>query len=306
MQTIRHMRVSVVIPCYNAARFLRETLDSILAQTLPAAEIIVIDDGSTDDSAAIAESYGPPVRAIRQPNQGESVARNRGIDEAKGDWIAFLDADDLWYPEKLEKQMAVAAASPDIVCVHTNFRYIGLRTHQPPTEPEILRCQYDPGTLIRKALINTSTAVVKVDVPVRFPAWTQHSEDMIYFADVSFHGQIRYLDEPLAMYRHHQAQQTRIGPQRYIANYESRSKWWDSVRRKLDHDIYHSTKRGLLDDLVDICAIAKWQRDWDSYWLIRGYLSTKVELQTHPLVCERIYPRVLYRLRDVAQRITGL
>ena len=93
--------VTVIIPCYNGAAYLREAIDSALDQTHPPLEVIVIDDGSTDDSAAIAESYGPPVCVIRQENQGESVARNRGIDEAKGDWVAFLDADDLWKPTKL-------------------------------------------------------------------------------------------------------------------------------------------------------------------------------------------------------------
>ncbi len=99
------MSVSVVIPCYNGAPFLRETLDSVLAQTHAPLEVIVVDDGSTDASAAIAESYGPPVRVIRQQNQGESVAQNRGIDESQGRWIAFLDSDDVWKPTKLERQI---------------------------------------------------------------------------------------------------------------------------------------------------------------------------------------------------------
>jgi len=104
MTTVHETSVSVVIPCYNAARFLRETLDSALKQTLPPLEVIVVDDGSTDDSAAIAESYGPPVRVIRQPNQGESVARNTGVAASRGDYIVFLDADDLLAPGLLEVQ----------------------------------------------------------------------------------------------------------------------------------------------------------------------------------------------------------
>ena len=103
--------ISVVIPCYNGAAFLAETLGSIAGQTYPPLEVIVIDDGSMDDSAAIAGRFGPLVRVVRQANQGESVARNRGIDEAKGDWIALLDADDVWEPAKLERQMAVALGS---------------------------------------------------------------------------------------------------------------------------------------------------------------------------------------------------
>jgi len=77
-----NLSVSIVIPCYNAAPFLREALDSTLRQTVPAAEVILVDDGSTDDSAAIAESYGPPVRVIRQANQGVFVILPR--DQAPG------------------------------------------------------------------------------------------------------------------------------------------------------------------------------------------------------------------------------
>jgi len=97
--------VSIVIPCYNAAPFLREALDSTLRQTVPAAEVILVDDGSTDDSAAIAESYGPPVRVIRQANQGESVARNAGLAAARGEYIVFLDADDVLDAQLLEMQL---------------------------------------------------------------------------------------------------------------------------------------------------------------------------------------------------------
>lgn len=82
--------VSVVIPCYNGAPFLRETLESALNQTHPPLEVVVIDDGSTDDSAAIAESFGPPVRVIRQENQGESVARNWGMNP-RGRWQLWND-----------------------------------------------------------------------------------------------------------------------------------------------------------------------------------------------------------------------
>lgn len=95
--------VSVITPCYNGSRFLRQTLESVLAQTRPPLEVLVVDDGSTDDSAQVAESFGPPVRVIRQSNQGESVARNRALTEARGDYAVFLDADDLLESRSLER-----------------------------------------------------------------------------------------------------------------------------------------------------------------------------------------------------------
>src|SRR5262245_21627849 len=93
--------VSVIIPCYNGAAFLRETVQSAVAQTHVPLEVIVVDDGSTDDSAAIADSFGPPVRVIRQKNQGESVARNQGVAASSGEYLMFLDADDLLAPNAL-------------------------------------------------------------------------------------------------------------------------------------------------------------------------------------------------------------
>jgi glycosyltransferase involved in cell wall biosynthesis len=101
--------VSVIIPAYNYARFLPRAIKSVITQTLRDFEVIVVDDGSTDDTAAVARGYlsDPRVRYIYQENRGLSAARNTGISLAKGKYIAFLDADDLWLPEKLEKQLRI-------------------------------------------------------------------------------------------------------------------------------------------------------------------------------------------------------
>jgi len=109
--------VSIITPCYNGARFLAQTLESALGQTRPPLEILVVDDGSTDDSATIAESFGPPVRVIRQANQGESVARNRALSEARGTHVLFLDADDLLENTSLERLAAGVAAHPGAVAI---------------------------------------------------------------------------------------------------------------------------------------------------------------------------------------------
>ncbi len=97
--------ISVIIPCYNAENFIGEAIESVLRQTFKPYEIIVVDDGSTDDSAKIALSFGPPVKVIRQSNKGESVARNVGIKEAKGEFIYFLDADDIVEKNSFEKML---------------------------------------------------------------------------------------------------------------------------------------------------------------------------------------------------------
>ncbi len=118
------IKISVAIPAYNAERCLRETLESALNQTHPAHEIIVVDDGSTDRTGEIAQSFASRIRYIKQNNQGIAGARNTAIKEATGDWIALLDSDDLMLPTKLEKQAALIEAHPDLVVVYSAFTYL--------------------------------------------------------------------------------------------------------------------------------------------------------------------------------------
>jgi glycosyltransferase involved in cell wall biosynthesis len=111
---MKNALVSVIIPNYNKGRYIAQTIDSVLEQTYTNTEIIVIDDGSTDNSEAILRSYGERIKWFKQENSGVSRARNRGIEESRGDYIAFLDSDDLWQPTKLEKQVALLDANSDI------------------------------------------------------------------------------------------------------------------------------------------------------------------------------------------------
>lgn len=120
--------VSVVIPAYNVEEWIGESLDSVLAQTFEDYEVVVVDDGSRDGTVELVEGYVSRhpgrIRLVRQEQGGASRARNRGIDEARGEFIAFLDADDLWLPRKLELQVAAFRADPDlglVTCLHESF-----------------------------------------------------------------------------------------------------------------------------------------------------------------------------------------
>lgn len=116
--------VSVIIPAYNAAQFLPETLESVLSQSHENREIIVVDDGSTDDTVEVIAPYLQRIRLIQRDHAGIGPTRNAGIDAAEGDYIAFIDADDLWLPDKLAVQLEVARRHPEsglIACDGVEF-----------------------------------------------------------------------------------------------------------------------------------------------------------------------------------------
>jgi GT2 family glycosyltransferase len=131
------LTVSTVIPTFNRARLIERAVDSALAQQAPGDEILVIDDGSTDDTASVIARYGSRVRYLRAENRGAGAARNRGIREARGDLVAFLDSDDEWMPGKLDLARRFLAARPDVLFVFSDFAITDL-----------------DGTVTRRYLIN--------------------------------------------------------------------------------------------------------------------------------------------------------
>lgn len=124
--------VSIVITCYNTGRYLWETLESALAQTYRRREIIVVDDGSTDDTTAVVKPYLGRIRFLQRPHGGLAAARNAGLAVANGDYISLLDADDLWLPEKLAVQVEIARRTPEsgmIACDGQEFGSASSRPH---------------------------------------------------------------------------------------------------------------------------------------------------------------------------------
>ena len=124
--------ISVVIPTYNRRKTIGRSIDSVLNQTLFPSEIIVVDDGSTDGTCDYIQSNFPSIKLLHQPNKGVSAARNKGIRYADTNWIALLDSDDEWFPQKLEKQVMTLSQSPDIKFCHTEEIWIrnGVRVNQ--------------------------------------------------------------------------------------------------------------------------------------------------------------------------------
>lgn len=116
--------VTAAIPTYNRASFLPEALESIFSQTFRDLEVLVVDDGSTDETPDVLADYGSRIRIVRQANQGRSAARNRAVREARGRYVSFLDSDDCWTPEKLERQVPVLEADPRVAMVHGHVEVI--------------------------------------------------------------------------------------------------------------------------------------------------------------------------------------
>lgn len=118
-------RISVVIPVYNCAKYVSEAIDSVLGQTYKAHELIVVDDGSTDGLQFVLKKYSSDISYVRQENAGAASARNLGIGLASGEWIAFLDSDDIWLPHKLERQVSMLYEFQDIDVVYSQVQNFG-------------------------------------------------------------------------------------------------------------------------------------------------------------------------------------
>jgi glycosyltransferase involved in cell wall biosynthesis len=194
----------VVIPAFNAERFIRDAVESVINQTYPAHECIVVDDGSTDATPQIVESYDD-VRLIRQPNRGVSAARNRGAAAASGDAVAFLDADDVCMPERLDRQVSALAADASVclcaaLLVDEDLDPIRvLRTAPVPTRASLL---LQEGTLsgVSSSAVLSKRAFDAVD---GFDERLSTSADWDFLFRALSIGPATYVDEPLFMYRSH-------------------------------------------------------------------------------------------------------
>lgn len=256
-------KVSVVIPAYNSAHTLRRAIESALGQTYRDLEVIVVNDGSTDNTAEVLWGYAEQIRAIHQPNLGRSIARNVGIANAGGEFIAFLDADDWWLPTKLEKQIALLDRSPEtgLVCSWN---------HVVDNQGTILRsaCPLPPAAdlerfdgfeaLLFGNFITTSTAVVRRTCIRRRtpfdPAFRYPAEDWDLWLYVALQHKLGLVPEPLACY-------TVKGM--YLPEYLQRGGWLEThlqIIQKLwaQHDL--DTAQRLSPALQDrVLAVIYWR-----------------------------------------------
>lgn len=200
------MRVSAVMPMYNGEAYVAEALDSVLAQTRAADEIVVIDDGSGDASAAIVARYAG-VRCVHQANGGCAAARNRGVAEARGDAIAFIDQDDRWLPAHLARMLDVLEREPEVgfvACAIANFLSPELAALPQGVVPAMLEVpQHGMGTntlVVRRALFERIGGFDPSMVPMDDSEWLLRAiDDGVRFV---------HLDEPTVCRRIHAGNQS--------------------------------------------------------------------------------------------------
>lgn len=192
--------ISVIIPTYNRVHTLSRALDSVLAQTHPADEVIVIDDGSTDCTVELIQNSYPDVKLIQQQNSGVSAARNSGIRASHSDWVALLDSDDEWLPNKLNKQLALVSQQPEYKIIHSDEIWIrnGVRVNQMKKHTKkggwifqgcLPLCAISPSAAMIHSAVFDDVGLFDETLPA--------CEDYDLWLRITSHYPVLYCDEPL-------------------------------------------------------------------------------------------------------------
>ena len=267
--------ISVIIPTYNRTKKLQRALASVFAQTRKLDEVIVVDDGSTDDTHAQVVKYYPQVTYLHQQNAGVSAARNLGIMQAKGDWIALLDSDDQWLPMKLEKQLAVIEDDTSIKIIHTNETWIrnAKQVNQMDKHKKqggwifkhcLPLCVISPSSVMLHRSVLDDVGLFDESLPA--------CEDYDLWLRVCAKYQVHYLEEPLIMkYGGHEDQLSYKywGMDRFritaltkillknVLTPDDRTAAIDILSNKIDIFSAGAKKRGRMDDYQTYQAIKK-------------------------------------------------
>jgi glycosyltransferase involved in cell wall biosynthesis len=203
------MTVSVIIPTYNRAGLVRAAIESALEQTRVPDEILVIDDGSTDDTPEVLGQFDAPVKVIRQPNRGRSAARNAGLASANGDAVIFLDSDDLLMPECIERFVEVLEANPEVgvayadafLCDEDAVPLARYGEAMPGARPSGMVL----GELARRNFLTVTSMVRRSELDgIEFELGMEHAEDYDFWRRLAARCRFRYLDQPLMRYRFHE------------------------------------------------------------------------------------------------------
>lgn len=294
--------VSIVIPTYNRAHLIGDAIASCLNQTYPNTEIIVVDDGSTDDTVQmLEEQYGDQLRVIQQRNQGPAIARNTGVAAAQGDYIQFCDTDDLLYPSKIERCLKEIVDQPDVALVYTRYRFVDEDGVTPMAIPESKLLSEDIFCdLIRAngSPIQTSTTLIRktaFDAVGGFRADEDQrcAEDWDLFLRLASQHRLVGVDQVLVDYRKHEGgitannpllmAQGRLLTVQYARHYAGRTKCLsDFAYDEFEADRYH------------VLALVQWEQG-DRH-AARESLKQAIRLAPHRAKMRRLYRLMSYFL----------
>jgi teichuronic acid biosynthesis glycosyltransferase TuaG len=200
--------VSIIIPAYNASEYIQETISSVLNQSFQDFEVIVIDDGSTDGTVEIVEKFHDRIQLIRRSNGGAAKARNAGIEAARGEWLAFIDSDDIWLPEKLDRQLE--RASSEIHMIYTDRINIGALDGLPKIQ-SLIQPLYEGDIFVELLLkgnfITTSSVLLRTETCRGSGGFLEAdsftAEDWDLWLRISALHKVCVCKEPLVQYRLH-------------------------------------------------------------------------------------------------------
>jgi glycosyltransferase involved in cell wall biosynthesis len=206
--------VSVVVPTYNSAHYVTQAVDSVLAQRRDDVEVLVIDDGSTDDTADVMARYGAAVRYIRQENAGVAAARNHGIAESRGRYVAFLDADDTWLPRKLDLQLDVMRGRPGTSACFSAFTVVD--SNLTPIRISRSATSTLEDLLLRGNVVGSICTVIcdrsLLELTGGFDLALSQCADWDMWVRLATKTDFLYVDEPLVTYRQHDSNMSRNAP----------------------------------------------------------------------------------------------
>ena len=289
-------RVSVVIPAYNKASTIAPAIESVLRQTVQAVEVIVVDDGSSDETRQRVRRFGDRVRYLRQERSGVSAARNLGIREARGEWVAFLDGDDLWLPRKLERQLEVLSREPSLDAVQCSVHLVNDRLEVVDSRP----CASAQDTMLDFLLFRNlpgfgSTLLARkrcLEAMGGFGTDLVILEDWDLACRLARTGSLRSVPEFLVLYRQHPGNRSRV-----VEIHEEPG--------------FRSLGRLFADPALPAAIRAQEARIWACFYgmLAGGYIQhrqwrrglswTWKALRTSPTVCPYFAGMPLRRLRRV-------